>query len=135
MGIGLDKGLPEESSAAMAPSSDDVGASLEEIQNLLREAVAREAVADEPALNILKGFKLDFSANKDFHKVFFSIRCECGTAALLSVEVAKSKTLPQVRVALPELVRRLKAKSRQFSAMSCDMHTRMRMGGMNQGAP
>ena len=130
MGIGLDKGLPEESSAAMAQSSSDGGAGLEEIQNLLREAVT-----DEPALAILKGFKLDFSANKDFHKVFFSIRCECGTAALLSVEVARSKTLPQVREALPELVRRLKAKSRQFAGMSCDMHTRMRIGGATQEAP
>ena len=130
MGIGLDKGLPEESSAAMAPSYGDEEAGLEEIQNLLREAVA-----DEPALTMLKGFKLDFSANKDFHKVFFSIRCECGTAALLSVEVASSKTLPQVREALPELVRRLKAKSRQFASMSCDMHTRMRMGGPTQAAP
>ncbi|MCE2462638.1 MAG: hypothetical protein J4F46_01785 [Dehalococcoidia bacterium] len=130
MGIELDKGLPEESSAATARSSNNGEAGLEEIQNLLREAVA-----DEPALTILKGFKLDFSANKDFHKVFFSVRCECGTAALLSVEVARSKTLPQVSEALPELARRLKAKSRQFAGMSCDMHTRMRIGGATQAAP
>lgn len=128
--MGLDKGMTEESSAAMAPSSNDGDVGLEEIQGLLREAVA-----DEPALTILKGFKLDFSANKDFHKVFFSVRCECGTAALLSVEVARSKTLPQVKEALPELARRLKARTRQFASMSCDMHTRMRMGGATQAAP
>ena len=130
MDIELDKGLPEESSAETARSSSNGEAGLEEIQNLLREAVA-----DEPALTILKGFKLDFSANKDFHKVFFSVRCECGTAALLSVEVARSKTLSQVSEALPELARRLKAKSRQFAGMSCDMHTRMRIGGATQAAP
>ncbi len=129
MGIRLDKDLPEESSF-VTPSSGDVQAGLEEIQDLLREAIT-----DEPTLTILKGFKLDFSANRDFHKVFFSVRCECGTAALLSVEVAKSKTLPQVGKALPGLVKHLKAKSWQFSNMSCDMHTRMRIDGGMRTAP
>ena len=129
MGIRLDKDLPEEPSM-LAPSSDDAQAGLEEIQNLLREAVT-----DEPVLTILKGFKLDFSANQDFHKVFFSVRCECGTAALLSVEVAKSKTLSQVGKALPGLVKHLKAKSQQFSSMSCDVHTRMRIDGRMQATP
>ena len=48
---------------------------LEEIQKLLRDEVAGES-----ALTLLRGFKHDFSGNADFHKVFFSIRCQCGTA-------------------------------------------------------
>ena len=47
--------------------------SLEEVRDLFREAVA-----DEPMPTLLKGFKLDFSGNRDFHKLFFSVRCGCG---------------------------------------------------------
>ena len=97
---------------------------LEEIQELFREEVAGES-----ALTLLRGFKHDFSGNTDFHKVFFSIRCQCGTAALLSVEVAKSKSLSQVIAVLPSLVKHLKSKGKQFSGMSCETHARMRGGG------
>ena len=96
---------------------------VEKLQELLREELARGS-----ALTLLRGFKQDFSGNTDFHKVFFSIRCQCGTAALLSVEVAKSKSLSQVREVLPSLVKHLKSKGQQFSSMSCEMHSRMRGG-------
>ena len=99
--------------------------SLEEVRGLFREAVA-----DQAELTLLKGFKLDFSGNRDFHKLFFSVRCDCGTAALLSVELAKSKTLSQTKDALPGLVEHLKGKAQQFSSMSCEMHEHMRTGGL-----
>ena len=98
--------------------------SLQEFHNLFRDVMA-----DESKLTLLKGFKLDFSGNQDFHKVFFSVRCNCGTAALLSVEMAKSKTLSQTKHALPGLVEHLKSKVRQFNRMSCETHQRMRTGG------
>ncbi len=98
--------------------------SLEEVRDLFSKAVA-----DEPKLTLLKGFKLDFSGNKDFHKLFFSVRCDCGTAALLSVELAKSKSLSQTKDALPSLVEHLKSKVHQFNSMSCEMHQQMRTGG------
>ena len=101
--------------------------SLEDVHNLFREAFA-----GEPAINLLKGFKLDFSGNRDFHKVFFSVRCDCGTAALLSVEVARSKTISEVKENLPELIQHLKGKAQQFANMTCEMHTRMRKGGRMQ---
>ena len=88
----------------------------------------KSALANEPRLNLLRGFKLDFSGNPDFHKVYFSARCDCGTAALLSVEVASSKTLPQVQAVLPGLTEHLKGKVEQFQAMSCEMHSTMRTG-------
>ena len=80
---------------------------LEEVHSLLREEMA-----DETAMTLLKGFKLDFSGTGDFHKVFFSVKCDCGTAGLLSVEVAKSKTPSQLKVALPGLMQHLKSKGR-----------------------
>ena len=103
--------------------------SLEEVHLL-----CGEATAGETGLTLLKGFKLDFSANPDFHKVYLSVSCDCGTAALLSLEVAKSKTRAQVEEVLPGLVQHLKGKVGQFRAMSCEMHTAMRTGRPDAGA-
>ncbi len=123
----LPEGLPGPESLSEKLPSDDTYVSLEEVQNLFREAVD----GDLP-LTLLGGFKLDFSGNQNFHKVFFSVRCDCGTAALLSVEVGKSKTLSQLKEALPGLVQHLKIKAEQFTNMSCEMHTLMRGGGSRQ---
>jgi hypothetical protein len=76
----------------------------------------------------MKGFKLDFSANPGFRKVFFSARCQCGTVALLSVEAAQDKTLEEIKQALPTLVERLEMQARSFYNMPCDLHQRMRLG-------
>lgn len=114
----------ELDAAPPGSASVEAGVSLEQVHDLLKAAVV-----DEPVLTLLKGFKLDFSGNQQFHKVFFSARCSCGTAALISVEVAKSKTLAQLERALPGLEQHLRSKAMQFSSMSCDMHTRMRTGG------
>lgn len=90
----------------------------------------QEAVVSDSSLSLLKGFKIDFSGNPDFHKVYLAVRCHCGTAGLLSVEVSMDKTLPEVEAAMPSLLENLKTKQRMFSNMSCEMHTRMRQGGI-----
>ena len=97
---------------------------LDEVQALIKEAVGGES-----RLEMLKGFKLDFSGVADFHKVFFSAKCDCGTAALLSIEVSKDKTLPEVEESLPSLMDHLNRKVGQFRSMNCEMHRNMRMGG------
>ena len=97
---------------------------LDEVQALLNDAVQ-----DHSGLVMLKGFKLNFSGVADFHKVFFSAKCDCGTAALLSIEVSKDKTLPEVEESLPSLMDHLNRKVSQFRSMTCEMHTNMRMGG------
>ena len=76
----------------------------------------------------LKGFGIDLSGNPGFRKVFFSARCQCGTAAVLSVEVAEDKTIDQVEQVLPSLVERLTGQARSFYSMSCEAHERMRLG-------
>ncbi len=93
----------------------------------IRELIC-EALPEGTDLSPLPGFKLDLSANPGFQKVFFSARCDCGTSALLSVEVAGEKTMAEVREALPSLVDRLVKQERAFERMSCELHTRMRMG-------
>lgn len=100
-------------------------ATLEQIHGLFQAAVA-----DDTDLTLLKGFKVDFSGNPDFHKVYLAVRCTCGTAGLLSVEVAMEKTLAEVETAMPSLLENLQLKRRAFSNMSCEMHTRMRQGGL-----
>jgi hypothetical protein len=87
-----------------------------------------DALSGDTGLRPLKGFRLDLSANRGFRKLFYSARCDCGTAALLSVEVARDKTLEQVREALPELTRRLEMQANSFRKMSCEAHRSMRMG-------
>ena len=71
---------------------------------------------------------MNLSANPDFRKVFFSARCDCGTAALLSVEIAQEKTINQIEQALPSLVSKLESQSKSFYSMSCDLHRQMRLG-------
>ena len=93
----------------------------------LRAFIAAVVPADA-GLKPLQGLDMDLSANRDFHKVFFSARCDCGTSALLSVEVARDKTLEEVSRALPSLVSRLQDQARAFRRMTCETHTRMRLG-------
>ena len=81
----------------------------------------------------MAGFKLDLSANAGFKKAFFSVRCECGTAAVLSIEVSAQKTMAEVVEAMPSMVERLESQARSFRAMSCEVHTRMRLGGASPG--
>ena len=76
----------------------------------------------------MPGFNMDLSANADFRKLFFSATCECGTSALLSVEVSKEKTSDEIRQALPSVIDALKGQAKQFRSMSCDLHTKMRLG-------
>ena len=120
--------MPMEASKSPSNAAGTLGypdgpASLAQVQDLLRGALA-----GEPRLKMLRGFKLDFSGNPDFHKVYFSARCDCGTAALLSVEVDRAKSLPQVEEALPGLTEHLRRKVNQFQGMSCEMHSMMRTG-------
>ena len=88
------------------------------------------SVTKELGLVLLEGFKLNLSANEGFQKVFFSANCECKTSALLSLEVSKKKTIAELELALPSLVRRLEAQAKSFYNMSCDEHTRMRLGSI-----
>ena len=71
---------------------------------------------------------MDLSANPGFQKVYFSARCECGTAALLSVEVADDKTVEEIEQARCSLADKLAGRARAFYAMSCETHARMRGG-------
>ena len=113
--------LARDESAAMTPGSRIPGD--RELQALIAGAVSPGA-----GLAPLPGFKLDLSANRNFRKVFFKAGCDCGTAALLSVEVGGDKTLDEIEAALPSLVQRIESQAEAFSRMPCDAHRQFRMG-------
>ena len=87
-----------------------------------------EAVPDDAGLTPLTRFKIDLSANRGFRKVFFAAHCDCGTAGVLSVEVAPDKTREEVEQALPSLVSKLQAQAQSFRSMPCEIHRQMRLG-------
>ena len=92
------------------------------------QALIAGAVSPGAGLAPLPGFKLDLSANRNFRKVFFKSGCDCGTAALLSVEVGGDKTLDEIEAALPSMVRKIESQAEAFLKMPCDAHRQLRMG-------
>ena len=94
-----------------------------ELQNLILENISGTV-----KLRPLAGFEIDFSANAGFRKVFFASSCDCGVAALLSVEIDESKTDSDIRNALPSLVERLERRGQAFRNMDCSMHEMMNQG-------
>ena len=70
-------------------------------------------MSSEVNLRPLSGFKMDFSANPDFDKFFFAASCDCGTSALLSLEVSIHKTDDEINKAMLTLERAKKQKENQ----------------------
>ena len=111
--------------------SDHVQSSLQ-AHNFSTDQQVVSAVGQYPSgpnsLQPLKGFKLDFSANRGFRKFFYSAKCDCGTSALLSVEISERKELMEIKKAAPELAKILEDRAKTFYDMSCKEHMRMRLG-------
>ena len=94
------------------------------------QTLIAEAFPDDLNLSPMSGFKMDLSANAEFRKLFFSAKCDCGTSALLSVEISNDKTVEDIKDALRSIIDGLGRQAKQFRSMSCDMHTKMRLGPM-----
>ena len=88
-------------------------------------------LSPKSSMRPLVGFKMNVSANPGFKKVFFSVRCsqeDCDTAALLSVEIANSKSDIEIKDALPSLVDRLERQEKSFHSMDCRIKDMMKKG-------
>ena len=79
-------------------------------------------------LRPMSGFKMDFSANPGFKKIFFAASCDCETSALLSVEISEEKGDNEIQAAIPSLVERLERQEKSFRMMDCATHSKMRTG-------
>ena len=84
--------------------------------------------SEDIRLRPMSGFKMDFSANPGFKKIFFAASCECETSALLSVEISEEKDDNEIQAAIPSLVERLERQEKSFRMMDCATHSRMRTG-------
>ena len=84
--------------------------------------------SEDVRLRPMSGFKMDFSANPGFKKIFFAASCDCETSALLSVEISEEKGDNEIQAAIPSLVERLERQEKSFRMMDCATHSRMRTG-------
>jgi len=57
--------------------------------------------------------------------VYFAARCECGVAAMITIEVMADRSYEQVHQALPGLHQHLASRAKAFYAMPCQVHQRM----------
>ena len=67
-------------------------------------------------------------AGMGFQKVYFGARCDCGTSAVLSVEVANDRTESDLESAMPAILDRLMKQKASFRNMSCRSHESLRSG-------
>jgi len=84
--------------------------------------------SEDIRLRPMSGFKMDFSANPGFKKIFFAASCDCKTSALLSVEISEEKDDNEIQAAIPSLVERLERQEKSFRMMDCATHSKMRTG-------
>jgi len=84
--------------------------------------------SEDIRLRPMSGFKMDFSANPGFKKIFFAASCDCETSALLSVEISAEKDDNEIQAAIPSLVERLERQEKSFRMMDCATHSKMRTG-------
>ena len=84
--------------------------------------------SEDIRLRPMSGFKMDFSANPGFRKIFFAASCDCETSALLSVEISEEKDDNEIQAAIPSLVERLERQEKSFRMMDCATHSKMRTG-------
>ena len=93
-------------------------------------ALLVEALSDDASLRPLPSFSQGATASlslglptvPDAQQFFFVVSCTCGTNAVLNLEVAKNKSMLEVKTAIPGLVDHLRGRARQFKAMPCTMH-------------
>ena len=98
-------------------------------ENQLHQLFSQALSADD-GMRLLRGFKPNLSGTMGVHKVFVAASCECGTAAVLSVEVEQTKSYREVEEALPSLVGQLRLREQAFRKMPCSAHAQMRSGGL-----
>ena len=94
-----------------------------------------QALSEDSGLRLLTGFKPNLSGAMNVHKVFVAASCSCGTSAVLSVEVDKSKTLAEGEDAMPGLTELLRTREKAFRSMTCEVHAQMRSGGITTTTP
>lgn len=84
-----------------------------------------KALDGVPSIKPMSGFRMMPSETPDIFRLFFRVHCHCGAAALLTLEIAKTKSLDDINTALPKLIQRLLQQESAFSNLSCEDHVRL----------
>jgi hypothetical protein len=116
-----DKPLPTED----AVSSDWI------IEQLSAELIRQEPVLGHDFIAIGRMSRIT-KGPEGMRTVFFGLRCECDTSAIVSFEVAVDKARSQVMEALPQTGQRFFSQLRTFRQMPCSAHNSFRIGSLNQ---
>ena len=84
-----------------------------------------------PSIVHMPGFKFMPSETPEMFRLFFRHICQCGGAALFTLEISKKKELTEVMESIPALVSKLNQQKDMFANLSCETHQRMSNGGKN----
>ena len=87
-----------------------------------------EALPEGHELVPLPKLNVPTPAGMGFHKVYFGLRCNCGTSAVLTVEVANDRTETDLEEAMPAILDRLMRQKAAFRKMPCRSHQSLRSG-------
>ena len=130
---GLSDAPPGASPQAQgAPPDGDAAAAIDESQ---LQRLFAQALSEDAGIRLLPRFKPHPTSEGEAYKVYAAASCACGTAAVLSVEVERSKTRAEVERAMPSLADQLRLRERAFRNMSCAAHAQMRGGGLLGARP
>ena len=91
-----------------------------------------DALPDDHGLSSLPGLVTDQLGLSGLVKAYFGARCQCGTAAVISVEASANKSCEETLDVLPDLVERLLAQRDSFRKIPCKEHENFRKGQFMQ---
>ena len=86
------------------------------------------ALPEDHELVPLPKLNVPTPAGMGFQKVYFGIRCDCETSAVLTVEVSNDRTEADLEEAMPAILDRLMRQKAAFRKMPCLSHQSLRSG-------
>ena len=98
--------------------------------HILGDLFKRE-LENTPSIVHMPGFKFMPSETPDMFRLFFRHICQCGGAALFTLEISKKKELAEIMESIPALVSKLNQQKTMYVKLSCETHQRMSNGGKN----
>jgi hypothetical protein len=97
----------------------------EELNLRLLQTIFAEALDGMSGIKPMPGFSMMPSETPIMFRLFFRVHCPCGAAALLRLEIAKTKRLDDIKTALPSLIQQLSQQESTFTNLSCEDHGRL----------
>ena len=126
-----DRGDMVDNYQGNSPPLNDAVSSEWIIEQVLAELIRQDPVLGHDFIAIGRMSRIT-KGPEGMRTVFFGLRCDCDTSAIVSFEVAVDKARSQVMEALPQTGQRFFSQYCTFRQMSCSAHSRLRIGSLNQ---